>query len=216
MPSVDTVLLSTSYFGPIQYFTKFILYPDRIIEQYDHYTKQTYRNRCYIFGANGLLALSIPVLKDPGHKTHVKDVRIDYARNWRKLHWKGIESAYMHSPFFEFYMDEIRGLLEKRHAFLLDLNLGILDYLLEALELEGTYRLSEEYLESPDASSCDCREIIHPKKEPAADHQFNAAPYAQVFADHLGFLENLSVIDLMFNEGPNARHVLEKCIVREN
>ena len=96
MGAEETVLLSTSYFGSIQYFTKFLLYPHRYIERYDHYTKQTYRNRCNIFGANGVLSLSIPVLKGPLHKTYVKDIRIDYSKNWRKLHWKGIESAYMH------------------------------------------------------------------------------------------------------------------------
>jgi hypothetical protein len=137
MGAENTVLLSTTYFGPIQYFTKFILYPNRLIEQFDHYSKQSYRNRCIIYGANGALTLSIPVLKGPGQKTRVMDIRIDYSRNWRKLHWKGIESAYRHSPFFEFYMDDIQAFLEKKHDFLLDLNLDILDYLLEAVEITG-------------------------------------------------------------------------------
>ena len=129
----NTVLLSTSYFGPVQYFTKFLLFPQRVIERFDNYTKQTYRNRCKIYGANGIITLSVPVLKGPSHKTHVRDIRIDYSKNWRKLHWKGIESAYRHSPFCEFYMDDIRAFLEMQHGFLLDINLEILDYLLESL-----------------------------------------------------------------------------------
>jgi hypothetical protein len=163
-------------------------------------------------GANGVLTLSIPVLKGPHHKTYVKDIRIDYSKNWRKLHWKGIESAYMHSPFFEFYLDEIRSLLEKKHNYLIDLNLEVLDYLLGILEIEGSYSLSEKYIELGSAALLDTREIIHPKREIAQDSQFKAVKYSQVFADRLGFQENLSIIDLIFNEGPNARFVLEKCL----
>ncbi|MFC2098414.1 WbqC family protein [Bacteroidota bacterium] len=210
MGAEDTVLLSTSYFGSIQYFTKFLLYPNRYIERYDHYTKQTYRNRCNIFGANGVLSLSIPVLKGPLHKTYVKDIRIDYSKNWRKLHWKGIESAYMHSPFFEFYMDDISKFLEKQHEFLLDLNTEFLEYLLELLEIDGSYTYTEGFIESGDFT--DCRDTIHPKKSPLNDPSFISSPYSQVFADRLGFQENLSIIDMLFNEGPNARAVLENCL----
>jgi hypothetical protein len=214
MGAENTVLLSTTYFGPIQYFTKFILYPNRLIEQFDHYSKQSYRNRCIIYGANGALTLSIPVLKGPGQKTRVMDIRIDYSRNWRTLHWKGIESAYRHSPFFEFYMDDIQAFLEKKHDFLLDLNLDILDYLLEAVEITGKYSLTKEYVEPSAGHFTDARHTIHPKVDYAGDMHFSAVPYAQVFSDRLGFLGNLSILDLMFNEGPNAGMIMEKCIVR--
>ena len=209
----DTVLLGTSYFGSIQYFTKFLLFPNRLIERYDHYTKQTYRNRCNIYGANGILSLSIPILKGPKNKTHVKDIRIDYSRNWRKLHWKGIESAYMHSPYFEFYLHDIQAFLSKKYGFLLDLNLGILDYLLESLEISGRYSLTEEFVETGSGIFNDLRENLHPKVKHTEDRRFRAVPYPQVFADRLGFMENLSIIDLLFNEGPNARSVLEECIM---
>jgi hypothetical protein len=214
MGAENTVLLSTTYFGPIQYFTKFILYPNRLIEQFDHYSKQSYRNRCIIYGANGALTLSIPVLKGPGQKTRVMDIRIDYSRNWRKLHWKGIESAYNQSPFFEFYMDDIRAFLEKKYDFLLDLNLELLDYLLESHEIPGKYSLTKEYVEPSSGSIMDARFTIHPKLDYADDMHFSAIPYAQVFSDRLGFLGNLSILDLMFNEGPNAGMIMEKCIRR--
>ena len=207
----DTVLLSTSYFGPIQYFSKFILHPHRYIEQFDHYTRQTYRNRCVIAGANGSLALSIPVLKGVQHKTRVKDVRIDNSRDWRKLHWKGMESAYRQSPFFEYYMDDIHSLLQKPHRFLLELNLDVLDYLLDALEIPGTYTLTGEYIKPGSMPFVDKRESIHPRADAALDPYFRAEPYAQVFADRSGFLENLSILDLLFNEGPAALMILEKC-----
>lgn len=212
MNSEDTVLLSTSYFGSVQYFTKFLLYPFRIIERFDHYTKQTYRNRCLILGANGVLPLSIPVHKGPLHKTYVKDIRIDYSKDWRKLHWKGIESAYMHSPFFEFYMDEIRTFLEKEHVFLLDLNSKILNYLLDTLEVDGSYSYTDKFNDSE--AVADFRDSIHPKKNPEDDPRFLVRPYPQVFADRLGFKSNLSIIDLLFNEGPNARAVLEQSITQ--
>ena len=211
----DTALLSTAYFGPVHYFTKFLQYPYRIIERYDHYTKQTFRNRCNILGANGILTLSIPVLKGDHHKTYVKDIRIDYSKNWQKLHWKGIESAYMHSPFFEFYLDEIMRLLEKEHGFLIELNLEILDFLLDSLEISGDYGLSDEFFESLPGNIQDCREIIHPKKNPGEDLDYRSESYPQVFSDKFGFQENLSIMDLLFNEGPNARLVLEKSYISD-
>ena len=103
----DTVLLSTAYFPPIQYFTKFLLYKNILIEQYDHYGKQSYRNRCEIYGANGPLTLSVPVNKKHNQKILVRDVDIDYSLNWQKVHWKAIESAYNRSPFFLYYKDRL-------------------------------------------------------------------------------------------------------------
>ena len=210
MDSQDTVLLSTAYFAPIHYFSKFLQFPSQIIERYDHYTKQTYRNRCNILGANGVLTLSIPVLKGSRHKTYVRDIRIDYSKNWQKFHWKGIESAYMHSPFFEFYLDEILQLLEKKHSFLLELNLEILDFLLDTLEIKADYKLSNDFIESTPELLYDFREIIHPKKKSEEDSHYHSEPYPQVFSDRFGFKENLSILDLIFNEGPNALTILEK------
>lgn len=146
------------------------------------------------------------------HKTYVKDIRIDYSKNWQKLHWKGIESAYMHSPFFEFYLDEIRLLLERKHSFLLELNLQILDFLLDSLEISRDYSLSEDFFETVPENLQDYREVIHPKKDPGTDMNFRAEPYPQVFSDKHGFQENLSIMDLLFNEGPNARMILEKSL----
>lgn len=234
-------LLNLSYFGPVQYFSKFLLYPVRIIEQYDHYSRQTYRNRCLIMGANGIIPLSVPVMKGTEHKILMRDVRIDYSRNWRKLHWNGIESAYGHSPFFEYYRDELREFLKSEYEFLKELNLHILDYLLENLGIDPVYRLSQEY--TPGQSSekgtiefsdrvtgtnegseagpgsnvadkvyADFRDLIHPKRDYAGDEYFSPVAYTQVFSDKHGFMPNLSILDLLLNEGPNAGNVLAKCI----
>jgi hypothetical protein len=208
----DTALLGSSYLGPVQYFTKFLKHPVRIIERYDHYIKQTYRNRCHIMGANGILPLSIPVLKGDAHKTYVRDIRIDYSKRWQKLHWKGIESAYRHSPFFEFYMDEFSPFYEERFAFLFDFNAALLEPILKALGIDSTLRFSNEFLEVSSGDYADYRETIHPKRDLSSDPLFVPVSYHQVFAERLGFVANLSIIDLLFNEGPNARSVLEQCI----
>ncbi|MEE9460928.1 MAG: WbqC family protein [Bacteroidales bacterium] len=208
----DTALLSISYLGPVQYITKFLLHPVRIIERYDHYIKQTYRNRCNIMGANGILPLSIPVLKGQDHKTYVRDIRIDYNKKWQKLHWRSIESAYRHSPFFEFYMDEFSPFYEQRFEFLLDFNAALLELILQSLEINYTLRYSSEFMDVSARDCADYREAIHPKRDLSSDPLFTPVTYRQVFAERLGFRANLSIIDLLFNEGPNARSVLEQCI----
>jgi len=205
-------LLSISYLGPIQYFTKFLIYQRIIIERFDHYTKQTFRNRSIIYGANGSLTLSIPVIKGDEHKTYVKDVRIDYGKGWQKLHWKGIESAYRSSPFYEFYIDILSDFYFKRYTFLFDFNMEILSRFLEFLEISVSPELSEEYLSPPPGDIVDLREIIHPKKSYKSDPSFSPVRYNQVFQEKHGFLPNLSIIDLICNEGPNAGQFLRKSI----
>ncbi len=208
----DTALLSITYLGPVQYFTKFLLHPVRIIERYDHYIKQTYRNRCNIMGANGILPLSIPVLKGQAHKTYVRDIRIDYNKKWQKLHWRSMESAYRHSPFFEFYMDEFYPFYEQRFEFLIDFNAALLELVLQSLEIENTLNYSREFIDAGIVDYADYRETIHPKRDLSSDPLFVPLTYQQVFLERLGFKANLSIIDLLFNEGPNARSVLEQCI----
>jgi hypothetical protein len=208
----DAVLLSIAYLGPVQYLSKFLIFPVRIIERYDHYSKQTYRNRCYIMGANRILPLSIPVLKGRAHKTFVRDIRIDYHKKWQKHHWRSIESAYRHAPFFEFYMDEFSPFYEQKFEFLMDFNVALLEVVLQSLEIDNTIRYSTEFIDVAVNDYADFREIIHPKRDEASDPFFVPVSYPQVFAERLGFKANLSIIDLLFNEGPNARSVLEQCI----
>ena len=208
----DTALLSISYLGPVQYFSKFLLHPVKIIEQYDHYIKQTYRNRCNIMGANGVLPLSIPVLKGQTRKSYVRDIRIDYNKKWQKLHWRSIESAYRNSPFFEFYMDEFSPFYEQRIDFLLDFNAALLEIILQSLEIENTQTYSTAFIDADRKGFADYREAIHPKRDLFSDPFFVPVSYQQVFAERLGFKANLSIIDLLFNEGPNARSVLEQCV----
>lgn len=214
MHTQKAALFSTAYFGPVQYYSKFLVHDTRIIEIYDHYTKQTYRNRCNIYGANGILSLSIPVLKGAGHKSWIRDIRMDDTKNWKKLHWKGIESAYRHSPFFEFYMDDIQSFIMGKYKFLIDLNSEILRAILTHLEIDPEFTCTNEFVDYTRYQAMDYRELIHPKVDVSADPHFNPLPYPQVFSIKHGFLPNLSILDLLFNEGPNSRIILEKSVAQ--
>lgn len=203
----EKVLLSTSYLAPIQYYTKLLNYKQVYIEIHDHFIKQTYRNRCKIYGANGLLQLSIPVKKDQV-KTKVKDILIDYDTNWQKMHWKSIESAYRSSPFFEFYEDDLKPFYTKKYKYLFDFNADIQKVILDLLEIVTNIKFTEDFIHADNHQFDDYREKIHPKKQ-VEDPNFNIQKYNQVFTEKHGFIENLSIIDLLFNEGPNVVNILE-------
>jgi len=200
------VLLSSAYLAPIQYYTKLLFYDEVFIEMHENYPKQTYRNRCKIYGANGELSLSIPVKKD-AVKVKTKDIVIDYDTNWRKLHWKSIESAYRSSPFFEFYQDDLIPFYEKTYKYLVDFNMELQIMILEHLEMEVNIKNTKEFISNIDQVD-DFRESIVPKKS-LSDESFHMYEYTQVFQEKHGFIPNLSIIDLLFNEGPNALELLK-------
>ena len=205
----EKVILSTAYLGPIQYYSKILKYDQVIIEANENFIKQTYRNRCKIYGANGELSLSIPV-KKTDIKTKINDLLIDYDTNWRKLHWKSIESAYRSSPFFEFYADDFIPFYTKEYKFLLDFNTEIQSMVLDNLEIDFEINFTSEYISQEKVSFPDFREKINPKKN-VQDSDFNLLEYSQVFSEKHGFIPNLSIIDLLFNEGPNAIEILNQC-----
>ena len=212
IPENKTAVLSTSYLGNIQYFTKFIIYKKVLIEQYETYLKQSYRNRCYIVGTNGLLPLIIPVKKVTGNATKTKDILVDYDTDWQRVHWNSIVSAYRSSPFFEFYEDDFIGFYNAREKYLLDLNSKLLTLILDYLEADCEIKLTEKYIKSYNCEE-DYRKMLNPKKRlMQTDNRFIPYVYNQVFAEKHGFIENLSIIDLLFNEGPDARQKLVRHI----
>ncbi len=194
---MTSAILSSAYFAPVQWFQKLNRYPRVEIEQYDHFVKQTYRNRCLIASANGVQALSIPVESFEGPKCLMKDIRISDHGNWRHLHWNALLSAYGESPFFEYYADDIRLLFDKKRTFLLDFNLEITEKLCTWLDIRPQMSLTSRYAEEAEA---DFRETIRPK-HPLPDNDFSPTPYYQVYRQKHGFLPNLSVLDLLFNMG---------------
>jgi len=162
-------------------------------------------------GANGVMALSIPVKKERGKKNYFRDIRIDYDTSWRKIHWRSLVASYATSPFFEYIADEIFPFYEKSYDFLIDLNYQLLEYTLGFLGLHTELKYSEAF--TPLISKQDPRHFIHPKKNQAVvDPGFLPLEYHQVFSDRLGFRANLSILDLIFNEGPNALSYLHRCL----
>lgn len=206
----ETAVLSTAYMGPVQYFTKFIIYSKVVIEQHETYLKQSYRNRCYIYGSNGRITLTIPVKKGNSNKT--KDILIDYDTNWQRIHWNSIVSAYRSSPFFEFYEDDFKIFYIGKEKLLLDFNQKMLLMLLDFLKIETEISCTESFHRKYD-HAMDFREYINPKKRLARkDSRFIPCRYNQVFIEKHGFIPNLSMIDLLFNEGPGAGEILRQCI----
>jgi hypothetical protein len=179
-----------------------------MIEQHDHYTKQTYRNRCRVLGANGVINLVIPVVKQHGQKTFMKDVRIDYDTDWQRIHWQSILSSYASAPFFEFMEDSYQPVYQKKYTFLLDLNIDLLQIALELLQIPNKVEITAAFERCEPET--DLAVAIHPKKP--FMHKtilFHPAEYHQVFTGRHGFQQDLSIIDLLFNEGPNAVAVLK-------
>jgi hypothetical protein len=207
MMMTNKVLLSTAYLPPVQYFSKLIKYDEIFIEAHGNFIKQTYRNRCNIYGANGILALSIPVKKN-NPKTKIKDIAIDYDTNWRKMHWKSIESAYRSSAFFEFYADYLAPFYHTKYQFLIDFNHDLMKMLAEQLEIDIHISYTKEYNFPEEFDFDDFRDVIHPK-EKINDPDFKVKEYFQVFSDKHGFISNLSILDLLFNTGPEALEYLK-------
>lgn len=207
---MSKAILSTAYLAPIQYYSKLLKYDEALIEVYENYPKQTYRNRCSIYGANGLLDLSIPVKKIET-KTKTKDIKIDYVTNWQKLHWKSIESAYRSSPYFEYYADEFLPFFTTKTDFLIDYNLALQNLITIIIGIEVQITNTDKYIVNNELAVFDYRELINPKKK-FIDLDFKQPEYTQVFSTRFSFIPNLSIIDLLFNVGPDSLTYLKSTI----
>ncbi|MGC9352655.1 MAG: WbqC family protein [Mariniphaga sp.] len=209
MPLNKNILLSTACFPPVRYFSKLVRFEKIYLEQFENFTKQTYRNRYEILGANRVISLVVPVVKGRSRKIKIRDLRISYDTDWQRNHWRTIFSAYNSSPFFEFYQDDIQPFFEKPWKFLFDFNLQILETLCGLLEIDPNLVLTEDFEQVPDGT-LNFREAILPKKHRTEnDPQFTPKSYTQVFHEKFGFVPNLSILDLLFNEGPNSLNVIK-------
>lgn len=206
-PMNQLSILSSAYLAPIQYYSKLKNYQECIIEHHEHFPKQTYRSRCDVYSPNGILTLSIPLVKR-NHRQLTKDIKISYEYDWQKLHWRSLESCYRRSPFFEYFEDDFLPFYtDKKFDFLIDLNEELNQEILKLLKLKPKYSFTTEYLKTyPNAD--DFRDIISPKELLNLDTQFTPNPYMQVFESRHGFLPNLSILDLLFNEGYRAIELL--------
>ncbi len=200
---MDKVLLTTTYFGPVQWYQKIYRYKVVAIEQYEYFLKQTYRNRCVIPTTNGEQSLTIPVEKFEHTKCLIRDVRISDHGNWQRIHWNALKSAYGESPFFEYYEDDIYPFFKKKWSFLFDFNIEITYKVCELLDISPNITFTDEYVSNPYNDTTDLREAIRPK-HPLIDYDFTPQPYYQVYKQKYGFKPNMSIIDLLFNEGNEA------------
>lgn len=196
-------LFIPTYFSPISQYKAILNSETLIFEIEDNFQKQTYRNRCYIYGANGKLLLNIPVSHPKSvKKIKTKDILVENS-DWQKQHYKSLEAAYNHSPFFEFYKDDLQKIFSKKYTYLLDVNLDSFTFIMDALELPKEYTLSKTYEET---KLNDFRNLADSKKKV----EISSLPYIQMFDQKFGFLKNLSILDLLFMEGPNSITYLEK------
>lgn len=197
---------STAYLAPVSYYARLYAATDGArIEQWEHYVKQSYRNRCVIASAQGPLPLTIPTESNGGEKCLIRDVRISDHGNWRHLHWNAMEAAYRQSPFFEYYADDFRPFYEKKYTFLLDFNEQLRQLVCQLIGFTPTVELSTEYFHEVPEGDTDLRTLIHPKHPLPG---YTPHPYYQVFKERHGFLPDLSIADLLFNMGPESLLVL--------
>lgn len=193
------ILISTAYLPPIEYFSHISRADEIFVEKEENYLKQTYRNRCYILSAHGPQLLSVPVYLGSLHKTPVKEIRIDYSKRWQQVHLRAMTASYNASPYFEFYFENLERIISKNHEFLLDLNMALTESILEILKIKK--RLSyTTYFKPTGDNPNDFRYKIIPKKE----SNVTVIKYQQVFDNCGGFVPHLSIIDLIFNMGPEA------------
>ncbi|MCD7969469.1 MAG: WbqC family protein [Alistipes sp.] len=209
-------ILPLHYLGNIQYFSK-LCCTACVIDPHETYRKQSYRSRCEIQAANGRMALVVNVV-NPGNftRTAVREVRLDHSKRWRHIHWQSLVSAYKNSPYFDFYAPRIEPFYRREYRFLYDLSAELLETMLEMLGITLRPEFSQRYIEvdGTDPSVRDYRDCISPKPRLAlTDPHFRAEPYWQVFSDRFPFEANLSVIDLLFCEGPAAAEVLRRSYV---
>ena len=205
---MTTALLQTTYFGPIQWYQKLYRYDHCMIEQYDSFQKQTYRNRCVIATANGVQALTVPVEHTnlsplTSHLSPlVKDLRISDHNQWRRVHWNALQSAYSESPFFEYYADDLHPFFEQEYDYLLDFNEAIRQKVCELLDIHPDVSYTSDFRHQT-SDITDYRDVIN-AKHPLPDADFTPKAYWQVFQHKYGFLPNLSILDLLFNMGPES------------
>ncbi|MFC6096641.1 WbqC family protein [Flavobacterium qiangtangense] len=198
------VLLLPTYFPSVSQFVAMVQADSITFEMEDNFQKQTNRNRMYIYSPNGVQLLNIPVKHSKENHQKTKDVKIETAFDWQKQHFKSLEAAYRTSPFFEYFEDDLAPIFQKKHTFLMDLNFEAMEIVCDCLGLDFKFGKTSEYFHETTEFS-DFRHLANGKKDIL---QFE--PYTQVFEEKHGYLNNLSILDLLFNEGRYAVDYLKK------
>lgn len=203
-----TLLIESQYFPNISFYKTLINHDILLIERYEHYQKVSFRNRCYIAGPNGSILLSVPLTKGKNQRTVMRDVRISNEERWQSLHWKTLVSAYRRSPWFEYYEEELGRLYEKEFTFLIDWNLACLEWANKVVGISSPIAFTDEFKKTyePGKGITDARDTLHPPGN--IDNE--AVPgYTQVFQERVGFLPDMSILDLIFCEGKRSLELLK-------
>ncbi|MEJ1236706.1 WbqC family protein [Chryseolinea sp. T2] len=203
---MDKVLVETQYLPSVAFFSAVSGAKTLAIERHEHYVKQSYRNRCQIVDASGQRSLTVPVVHGSG-KTMIAEMRIDYSQKWVNNHWRSMQSAYGKAPYFEYYADDLQRILYSKPAFLYDLNMQLLSMCLKALRLGTTIEETASYSKVAENGVLDLRNAIDVKNPSSVNGIFTPVPYAQVFGS--SFVENGSIIDLIFCVGPGAARIVK-------
>lgn len=194
---MQNILLPVFYLPPISWFSEFLNPGNEVVfEQFETFPKQTFRNRTNIYGANGKLSLIIPINHNGSRE--FKNTEMSYREDWQKLHWKSIKTAYQSSPYFEYYEDKLIKLFENKEKFLLDFNIKSIKIILDILKTEKAYSLNKEYIKNPE--EVNFREKFSAK----IPSEYEMDEYYQTFSDKMGFLNDLSIVDLICNKGPES------------
>lgn len=211
------VLMHPTYFGPIAQWVAIIQAKELVFENEDNYQKQSYRNRMYIYDANGKLTLNIPIKHSSSLGKHTngrqkyKEVQIENDFDWQLKHWRGLKASYQTSPFFEFYEDELFPLFDKKFKYLIDFNYHCMQFVADCLQIDWDFSKTEEYFLKPEDQN-DFRKLVDAKSKSS----FKNEAYTQVFASKHGFLPNLTILDLIFNEGNVAFEYLNRQNLKSN
>ena len=208
MQQGGSVLLSTAFFAPVYYFHYILQAGEIFIEKHENFIKQTYRNRCVIEAANGALTLTVPVENGRSSGVKITDTRIANHLPWQRNHWRSLQSAYGNSPFFDFIADDIEPFFSRKYDFLFDYNCEITRTLLSLLDIKKDFGFTEAF-EQMLPHTCNLREKISPKiKIEDIEPDYVPVVYTQVFEDKFPFIPNLSILDLLFCTGPEAKTIL--------
>lgn len=204
----SVLLIESQYFPCIDYYKTLMNGYKLKIEQYDHYQKLSYRNRCYIAGPNGMILLSVPLLHGRNQRTIMKDLRICNKDRWQSLHWKTLTSAYRRSPWFEYFEEEFQPWFEKPFEFLLDWNMEMFNLTNRLLGISPAYEFTGSYEEDYPLEVADLRDTLLPAQLKRARQEASYPKYTQVFEERTGFFPNLSILDLLFCEGKHSLDLL--------
>ncbi len=199
----ETLLIEPQYWGSISYFKELLSADNIVLDIHSNFQKGSYRNRCKVMGPNGLLSLSVPLVKGKEQHSLFNEVRISYSENWRKDHWQSLVSSYRRSAYFEYYEEIIAPIYENDYEFLKDFNLASLEIVSKLLQVPINKELTNIYIPKDSFVGLDLRDAIHPNPVKMKT-TYDFPSYPQVFMDRLEFLPDLSILDILFNMGPRS------------